>query len=451
MSQTTSDYKVDIETTGEISRSINIEIPRAVYQSRFSKALNATSKKAAIKGFRPGKVPMKVVEKLYGPQIRHEVLSEITAEAYDSAVKQHELEVVGRPAIDFQDEKEGEDLKIVANIEILPRPKITGYSELTLEAEVVEASEEEFQESVKQFLQSHAKFEQIKDRTVIAEGDIVKLSYDGKSDGNELQGASAKGVFLELGKGTMPELEEKLAGVELNKETVIEVDYSSDSPKANLAGKQVQYTVTADSIYARTIPELSDELAVASGLAQTVDELKTSLRSSYDKDVEQRNKTSREAALFAAIQEKNPFEIPQVMIDEEIRSILFEMRLLDSRKRESYNVDVTRFREPLGESATGRVQKLIVLDRIIEQEKFSVADQDIEAWLDSLAAEHKQSREDINRFVGYPARLDNLKTALGREKMIDKLLESATIKEKKTAAKSEEKSPKKKAAKKKAE
>jgi FKBP-type peptidyl-prolyl cis-trans isomerase (trigger factor) len=124
---------------------------------------------------------------------------------------------------------------------------------------------------------------------------------------------------------------------------------------------------------------------------------------------------------------------------------------LDSRKRESYNVDVTRFREPLGESATGRVQKLIVLDRIIEQEKFSVADQDIEAWLDSLAAEHKQSREDINRFVGYPARLDNLKTALGREKMIDKLLESATIKEKKTAAKSEEKSPKKKAAKKKAE
>ena len=166
-----------------------------------------------------------------------------------------------------------------------------------------------------------------------------------------------------------------------------------------------------------------------SGLAENVEDLRDKFRARLAEEVEKTNRAAKEERLFQALIEKHEFDVPDPMVDEEIRQMLFEMNWLDSSKNESYQLDMTPFRKGFSEHAGFRVRRNVILSGIIKQEAYFCTDEDVNAWLDTAAARAKETREKINEWYSYPSRLDRLREIVGREKMLEKLLAEAKITE----------------------
>ncbi len=423
------DYRISVEETGEVDRNIKIEIPYEMYRVKFDSVLSRAAGQAQIKGFRPGHAPRSVVEKMYGDRIQVDVLNELIDAAFRDATKKHALKIVGSPNIDLAPLKDKEDIVFTAGVSVLPEPEIKNYSNLKLEVEVEEFSEDDVAKEIEQILEHFSKFEDVTERKVIKNKDYVELDYVGKLDGNDFQGSTGQGVLINVGAGDLEEFEKALLGAEVGQEKEIALTMPEDTPNPEIAGKLVNYQVKITGIKTRELPELDDEIAKKSGMGSDVATFKQNVHDNMERQVKGRNQQNRENALFQALAEKNTFQIPQAMVDEEIRSVLFESRVLDPNKRESFDMDMTPFRGRLGEGAEMRVRRSIMLGRIIDQEKIKVSDEDLDTWLEEKVKEAKANREDVNKAFGFPKSASRLKEIVSREKAIEFLFSSAQVKE----------------------
>ena len=439
------DYNISVDSPSEIDRNISIHIPRGVYNARFEKALRQVLQQAHIKGFRPGRAPKAVVSKMYGERIHSDVLGELVSAAYQEAVQSHSLKVVGYPEININGERADEkDFEVTAAVSVIPEPTITGFEGIEYSAETTEFDETMVTQRLDGMRDTFAEVKEVEGRKAAKTGDLVKIDFHGNVDGKEFPGSHAHGRFVELGSNQYPAgFEDGIAGMEVGSEKDISVELT-DEQGEEFAGKTATYHVSLGGIFTKELPELNDELAKKSGVAETLDELKQKIRVHMKRDTEQKNRTLHEDAYFKALIAKNEFKVPQSLIDEEIRNYLFQMGLLDPSRDESYRYDVSAFREHLGEQAEFRVKRVIALTRIIEQEKHHATEADLENWLDEQARQKEASRDEINQIYNYPKDISRLKDLVSRHTMIDKLLSNATASVQKASTESSSKTPKRK-------
>ncbi len=423
------DYKISIEEKSEVNRNINIEIPRALYQEQFNKRLAKTASQAKLKGFRPGRAPRAIVAKMYGDQIHNDVVGEMVSEAYHNAIKEHSINVIGMPDINIEDEDKEKDLKVVAAVSVYPEPEIKDYEGVSFEAEIATFSEEELEKRFEGLREQASKVELNADKSVVEDGDLVMIDYQAQLEGEEEPGEKNEGTYVEVGSGkAFKEIEEALKGAKVDDELSVEVTMPEEAEE-NLRGKKTTYTVTVKGIYTKILPEMDDEFAKTTGLGETVDEVRDHIRKQLEKEIEQRNTASREEGLFEAIFANNSFEVPEPMVDQEIRRILLEMNILNPQDEKSYSMDVSRFREPLGEGASKRVRQNVVLQRIIEQEGVTFEDEEVDSWLNEVAETEGRERSEIDQAYGFPGNTARIKDFMAMRKTIERLLESANITE----------------------
>lgn len=423
------DFKSSIEETSEATRSISIEIPREIYDNKFNKLLNKAASNARLKGFRPGRAPKAHVAKLYGEQIHSDVMGDLVTEAYQNVVKDNELKVVGYPEFDIQDEDKEKDLTIKANIAIYPEPTLKDYTGISIEVEKQEVSDEELAKRIESICQQQATTEKIEDRTSAKNGDLAMVDYEATVEGVKVPGASGQNIQLELGKENRPDpVAEHVVGMEIGGEKIVEMMLADSFPE-ELRKSPATYTIKLNGLFTKNIPELSDEVAKNSGLAEDVEGLQTHIKNNLEKEVQTINKSRKEEAFIEAIFTKNTFEIPQALKDEEIRMMLFEFGILNPRDNQSYRADVSRFREMFNEKAEINAKRGVILSRLEAQENPTADESDVEAWLDAQAEVEQRTREEINQYYQFPQELERLQGHVARIKMIDGLLEQATIKE----------------------
>lgn len=424
------DFEISVEETGEVARQINIGIPRSIYNERFNAAVKTASSQARIKGFRPGKVPTHIVTKIYGERIHFEVMGELVSSAYEKAIKDNKLSVVGEPDISFdENEDKNADLSVKANVYVEPTPEIKDYFGVKVSVEEQEASEEVIEDYLLKIRKAHGELLPVEGRTKVKKGDVVTVDYSGSVAGEEIEGLRGMGQNLEIGDNDfIPGFDDELKGKEVGQDYQIEITFPAEYQDDQLAGKTASFQTKITQVQTRKLPDLDDEFAKKTGQAQTVDELKTKIKENLEREAKNRSQQEKEEKVFEAIAEKNTFEIPQPMIDAEIRAMLFRFGALDPKKRESYSFDVSQFRDSFGKSSMPRVRNSIILEQIIKQEDFSVSDEDLEKWLDGLATEHSVAREEVDKQMGYPGQKDRLKSQAARQKMVELLLEKAKIK-----------------------
>jgi trigger factor len=424
------DCRTSVEEKGEIARSISIEIPRALVNEEYERELTKTVAHVHVKGFRQGRAPKAMVAKLYGPQIQGEVLKKVITDAYKEAVQNHSLEVVGYPDISIDNEEDlDKDLVVRAEVSVYPKPEVENYLGLEFSVDVEEASEESIAERIEGLRQQHAELAPIADRRVAQMGDTAQVDYAGTIDGASFEGSSGDNAYVDMGSGkSLPGIEEALAGMTVGEEKSVEVVMPEESGK-DVVGKNAEYKLSLKGLFTRVVPEIDDDFAKKTKLAEDAAGLNKAIREQMERDAKRVNQIAREDKLFAALIENNPFEVPQVLTDEEIRAILFEMRLLDPRQDSSYQVDVARFREVLGKTAEFRVRRAIILAKIIEKENMKFNDEEIDGWLNELAASEGVSREEVNKIYGFPKQMSRLKDMMASRKMIEKLLGASKIKE----------------------
>jgi trigger factor len=424
------DCRTSVEEKSEVGRSISIEIPRELVNEEYERELSKTMAHVHVKGFRQGRAPKAMVAKLYGPQIQGEVLKKVISDAYQEAVQNHSLEVVGFPEISIDNEEElDKDLLVRAEVSVYPKPEVKNYLGLEFNVEVEASSEGRIAERIEGLREQQAELTPISDRVVAQMGDTAQVNYAGTIDGASFEGSSGEDAYVDMGSGkSLPGIEEALVGLTVGEEKSVEVVMPKESGK-DVVGKEAEYKLLLKGLFTRVLPELDDEFAKKTKLAEDVAGLKIAIREQIERDAKRVNQIAREDKLFAALIENNPFEVPQVLTDEEIRAILFEMRLLDPRQDSSYQIDVARFRDVLGKTAEFRVRRAIILARIIEKEDMKFSDDEVDSWLGEMVASEGVSREEINKIYGFPKQMSRLKDMMASRKMIEKLLGASKIQE----------------------
>lgn len=424
------DVRISVEEASEIERNIQIEIPRGLYDEKFFSLLGKAAKNARIKGFRPGKAPKDLVEKMYGDRIKGDVLGEIIQSAYSDAVSDNDLTIVGQPTFDIKPIEDEQDICAEVQVSLFPEPKIENYFNEAFDVEVDKFDESVIEKEVAGILERFVEFEPLSDKEVVEDNDFVKVDFEGTVDGESFPGSSREDAVLEIGADGLPnEFSDALTGAKLGEVKETNLTFPEEHNDKKLAGKVATYKITLKEILEKKLPEFTDEIAKKTGLGDTVEEVRSAIEKKMSEQIENQNQGLREARLFEVLIEKNSFEVPQVLIDEEIRGILFEFGALDSSKRESFSADVSHFRESLGEGAEKRVRQSIILTQIVAQEGLEVADEELESWLDEQSAKSGMEREDFNTRIRYPQDKARVKSNCARQKMVELLLEKASITE----------------------
>lgn len=420
------DVNVAIESTGEISRTIAIGIPRSEYETRVSSRLKRAAGQAQIKGFRAGKAPIAVVQKLYGGRIQSDVMGELIDKAFRQAIQDNELEVVGRPDFDVSPLEDDRDLQVTVKVELYPRPQISNYEGIELELEKTTVTDESVDKHIDELLDRFAQQKEVSDRQELQSGDIAEVSY--RAVIGEKVFDENENVRIELGAGSYPEeLEKALVGGKLGETREVLVPVPENIADPDVAGREALYSVSIKRIFEKIRPQLTEEFIKEKELGESLEDVQGKVRESLEQQSKNRFEQERDTLLFEKIIEANPFEMPQAIVDEEIRQILFEARLLDPSKEESFQFDMSQFRERLGKGAEFRARRRIVLERLIDQQDIKVEKGEVVAWLGSKAEEMERSQEEVEKLYDYPNSTSRLMEMITIERATEHLIGSAKI------------------------
>jgi len=434
--------KISVEEKSEATRNIHVEIPRDAYDKRFNSLLGNVAQRSNIKGFRPGRAPKALIAKMYGGAVEQDVLNEFLKAAIRDAVEEHDLRIIGSPRFEPTGEKSEDSgpLKFTAAVDIIPEPTIKDYEGLKLEVEVEkeEVADDDVDQELDGLRERFAETQLVEGRSTIQEGDLVTIDYEGTVEGKSFENSKVEDMVVEIGHESLKdEIDSALRGAELGKEIQVSIALPKEGVDEKVAGKTADYKIVAKSIAEKKLPALDDEFAKKTGAGETLEELRSQIKDGRLRQIKEGNEQERMTKLFEALAEKNQFEIPETLIDEEIRQILFEIGALNQRDEKSYSADVTPYREHLAKGAEFRVRRAIILQRLVDQLEVEASEDDVEAWFSRRAEESGRTVDEMKAAFKPEQNLDSIKNMVAREKITTMLFESATIKEKKKKPKEE--------------
>lgn len=413
------------------------ELEVSVDGESFKKAVNAVYKKQVkninIPGFRKGKAPKAVVEKMYGKEVFYEdAMQELYPQALQDAADEAGLRVVN-DKIDLEVTEVSDDgFTFKAVITVYPEISIDGYKGIEIEAVSAEVTDEKINEEIEKARQRASSIATVEDRPA-QDGDITVIDFEGFKDGEPFEGGKAENYSLTLGSGNfIPGFEEQLVGHNTDEEFTINVTFPEDYQVDELAGAPVEFKIKIHEIKTRILPELDDEFVKdVSEEASTVEEYKAEISKTLAEDLEKERESDIEEKLVNALVEKVEGEIPQAMYDNKITDMLreFEMRLrsqgLDMQTYMQYTgLTEDAFREQYADEAEKRVKIRLALEKISELENIEVSDEDLEAEYNKLADAYKMDVAKVKKLI--PASELTKDTAVG--KAMDLVKENAVIK-----------------------
>ena len=423
--------KVNVETLSPIEKKLSVEVDPEQVTKEFERAYRGLSKTVRLPGFRPGKVPRRILEARFRHQVEQDVIQHLVEHSYQEVVASHDFIPVAVPSITPEKIEPGKAFRYDARVEVKPEVEAKEYKGLEYEPSTWEVTDEMVQAELERLREQLAEFVPIEDRKVGQMGDYAVVSYRGTLDGEEIAGGSGEGITVHVDEGSL--LEGKapmLAGVEVGSTVETDVTFPEDYSVESLRGKTAKFEVTLESLKAREVPALDDEMAKdLGGKAQTLEELRKEIRTSLEKSHEARAKRENREKIRKALVEKNPIEVPNAMvengIDQSIAQTMEQFRAQGIDPR-ALNLDIRAIREELREDVTLRVKAALLLEAIVKQEGIEVADEDLEAHYASLAEDLGMDVETIRKhFERNQLEREGLRERLKEDKAIELLLREA--------------------------
>lgn len=374
----------------------------------FSKAVDEVYRKNKSKyrvdGFRKGKVPRRILEGMYGPEVFYdEAIQIVFFDPYEKAVEELGLEVIDQPSVDFDEIKKGEDVVFKVEVETKPHPELGDYSELEVEEVSAEVTDEDVDHELKHQQDENARMVPVEDRGA-KEGDTVNIDFDGYLDGERFEGGKAEDYDLVIGSHTFIEgFEDQVVDHKVGDKFEVNVTFPEDYQAVEFQGKDAKFNVEINSITSKELPELDDEFAKDVSEFETLEELKADIREKLKADKENFVKTQVQNAAVNALVEKSEVTAPEVLVNKEIDN---EMQNLDQRLQqmgislaqyvEMTNMDLKNVREQYRQTAEARVKANLVIDEVALKEDIQVSDEEIEKEVNDAAEQY--GVEDVEKF-----------------------------------------------------
>jgi len=427
------------ETLAEgLKRELKIEIPAGDLAAKLDAYMEDMKSKAQIKGFRPGKVPVAHLKKMYGRQAMAEILSNTIQETSRQAIEDREERPALNPDIDLpEDDAEkilsGEaDLSFSMKYDILPTFEIIDFSKLQIERPVVDVPDTEVDERLNEIAQNSKPFAE-KDGAA-EDGDRVTMAYVGKLDGEPFEGGADENGQLVLGSGQfIPGFEEQLVGVKADDEKTIDVTFPEDYPAAHLAGKTAQFDITVKQIEAPGELVLDDEYAKSLGL-ESIDKLKEVVRDQIEGQYGQMTRQRIKRQLLDKLDEAYTFELPENLLNSEFDVVWRQVEEDMQRNEKTFEDEDTTEEEARAEYrkiAERRVRLGLVLSEIGDKNSIQVTDEELQrALYDRVRQFPGQEQQVFEFYKNNQQALASLRAPIYEEKVVDYILELAEVSDK---------------------
>lgn len=423
--------------------ALTIEVGAEAFQAAVEKAYRKMRGKINMPGFRPGKAPRKLIERMYGAEVFYEEAINIAfPDAYEEAVKEQELQVVGYPAVELVGDATGDGFTFKAIVPVYPEVTLGEYKGLTAEKEEVKVSAADVDERLKQLSDRNTRLVSVEREA--KEGDTAVIDFDGYLDGKPFDGGKGENHSLELGSHSfVPGFEEQVVGMKAGDEKDIDITFPEDY-HADLAGKAVVFKVKCHEVKEKEVPEMDDEFAKDVSEFDTLKELKADLKKKISEERQKAADREFEDALMTKVAEGITAEIPDAMVENQARQFVENFKMQITQQGIPYDqyaqmtgITEAKLLEDAKEPALRQVRMDLALAAVIKAENIEAFDEEVEDEFKKLAEQYGMDLEMVKKYV----QADQVKDQVISRKAVAVVVDSATAvkPEKKTAKKAAKK------------
>ncbi len=415
-----------VEDLGKNMVKLTIEADAAEFEEALQKAYLKNRGRISVQGFRKGKAPRAVIEKMYGAGIFYEDAANlIIPDAYEKAAQESGLEIVSRPEIDVEQIEKGKPFIFTAEVAVKPEVMLGQYKEIEVEAKPVEVTAEELDAELNKVREQNSRTISVDDRAV-QDGDITTIDYEGSVDGVPFEGGKGENQTLVIGSHSFIDtFEQQLIGRQIGEETEVHVTFPEEYHAKELAGKPAVFKVTVKEIKVKELPELDDEFAQDVSEFDTLEEYKADLEKTIRERKEKDAERAKEDAVVAKIIENSQMEIPDAMIESQARQMTdeFAQRLqMQGMQMDQYfkytGLDVEQLVETTKPQALKRIQTRLVLEAVVKAENIEVSEEEMEKEIGEMAKAYQMETDKLKELISEKEK-EQMKMDLAVAKAVD--------------------------------
>lgn len=429
---------VQIEKLEHNMAKLTIEVSVEDFEKAIEKAYQKNKNKISVPGFRKGKVPRQMMEKMYGKEVFFEDAANIAIpdeyeKAYDEVMAGGEIEITSAPKIDVTQIEAGKPFIFTAEVALKPEVTLGAYKGVEIDKVEVEVTDEDVEEQIKKDLEAQSRQVPVEDRPV-KDGDMTVIDFEGFVDGVAFEGGKGENYTLTIGSGAfIPGFEEQLIGKNLEEECEVNVTFPEDYHAENLAGKAATFKCTVHEIKEKQIPELDDDFADDAGF-DSVDDYKADVKQKLAESKEKSAKSAKEEAVINAIVEGATMDIPDAMVTTTQRQMVDEFA--QQLQMQGLSIDqyfkftglsMEAMMEQTKPRAEERIKSRLVLEAVAKAENIEVTEEDLEKELQDMADTYKMELEQVKNLVG-DSEKEMMKKDIVIKKAIDFVVENAVEK-----------------------
>jgi trigger factor len=417
--------QVTLETTSGLERRMRISVPGAELETKVEAKLKETAKQAKIKGFRPGKVPLREVKRRFGDGIRQEVGSEIMQSSFAEAVQQESVSPAGMPHIEDVKIEAGQDLEFTAIFEVFPVIELTGFDGIEIERPVAKVTPADVDKMIETLQTQRTEFGEV-DRECEAD-DQVNIDFEGSIDGELFEGGKAEGSDIVIGSDSMiPGFEEGIKGMKAGDDKNITVSFPEDYQAENLAGKEAIFAIKVNKVSESIKPELDDEFFKQFGVKEGgMDAFRNEVSANMEKELGTAVKSKVKNQALDGLRKVNKIALPKALIDQEI----------DRLKQDAIQqfggqmkIDTSMLpSEMFTSQAEKRVALGLLVNSIVEQNEIKVDDDRVKTMIHDMASSYEDPEQVINFYYNNQQQLGQIQNVVLEDQVIDLIVAGANV------------------------
>ncbi|HOX42919.1 MAG TPA: trigger factor [Myxococcota bacterium] len=425
--------KTTVEVNDALHRTLTVEIPWNMLQEELEREYQELAKKAALPGFRKGKVPHGVLKQRYGRQVNDEVLARLIQDSYEAALVQNKVYPVAKPELTRGELKEGEPYTYVARVEVRPEIELKQLSGFTFAEKKVELQAEAVEHELEHLRDGRAILKPVEGREEAQKGDTAILDYRATRDGKPVRGGERQDHPLQLGGGNaVPGFEEAVLGMKVGQHKEFELVFPAEGVAPDLAGQTVRFHVELKALKQREVPALDDEFVRDLGEegVSTVAELEAKIRRTLTERAEAQLRRERRDELIDKLIEANPFPVPPALVERQQDAMAREMQTFLSMQGldpKELSQGFERLKKDMAGRAEREVKAALLLAAVAAREKIEVSDEDLGKHIQERAARSGQNAAQVRAYLDEPEHREEARLGLRREKVLDHLMKLSNM------------------------
>lgn len=427
-----SDLQITVNKTSNQETQLTVKVPVANIQTKVEKRIQQVARTAKIDGFRKGKVPVSHIRAQFGAGIQQEVINDEIRDTVFDAIRQENIRAVGMPNID--DVKLEDDFLVYqATVEIFPEVEVQGLKDLEVERHSAKVDDKDVETMVENLRKQRQEF--VESDIAVENGNKATFDFEGSIDGEKFDGGTAEDFSLEIGSGRMiPGFEEGIVGMKAGEEKVIDVTFPEDYQAENLKGKKAQFKINMKKVEKAQLPEINDEFLGLFGVKEGgVDKLKADVRKNMEREIKGAARNQIKQAAFDALLEKNEFDIPASMLEQEIDR---QRNMMLNRFAQQFGANPANFNKDmlpneLFEDQALRSARLgVIVSRLIDEQQMEVDQERVTAYINEMAENYEDPQEVIDFYTNDKEQRANIEAVVLEDQVVDYILSQGKVSDK---------------------